>query len=410
MHPEPKQPRRVRVERGIYKSPATGGYEIQFTDSTGRCRWQRVPGGLREARLAKAEISTRLGRGDLVVRANRTLEDVGEEWLAAQHHLRPRTRQLYRTALDRHIYPRLGRRRIGEVNPDRIAAFILELEQAGLAGWTIRGILTPLGRILGYAARRGLIPDNPIRRLERGERPTTVRREFRMLRPDEIDALLRAATPSYRAILATAIFTGLRQGELLGLTWADIDFGEAVVHVRRQLDRTGERTAPKTAKASRDVILMPSLAKLLREHKLASAHSQAHDPVFATLMGRPMHFRNVTRRGLAAAVAKAGLATEGEPRLRFHDLRHCFASLLIAQGLNVVFISRQLGHASPSFTLDVYGGLFDRAEHGRRATEGLEAAFAATLSRPTERRIPASLDPRRDVSDPASTVAAEVEP
>jgi integrase len=379
MQTEPKQPRRLRVERGIYKSPATGRYEIQYTDSAGKIRWKVVAGGLRDARVAKAEVEARIGRGELVVRADRTLEDVGEEWLAAQHHLRPRTRQLYRTALDRHIYPHLGRRRIGNVNPDHIAAFIAELDQSGLAGWTIRGILTPLGRVLGYATRRGLIPDNPMRRLERGERPSTVRREFRILRPDEIDALLCSATPSYRPILATAIFTGLRQGELLGLTWADIDFENAVVHVRRQLDRTGERTSPKTAKAVRDVILIPSLAKLLREHKLASAHSQPGDPVFATLTGQPMHFRNVTRRGLAAAVCKGGLDRLGEPRLRFHDLRHCFASLLIAQGLNVVFISRQLGHAAPSFTLDVYGGLFDRAEHARRATAGLEAAFSATL-------------------------------
>jgi integrase len=66
--------------------------------------------------------------------------------------------------------------------------------------------------------------------------------------------------------------------------------------------------------------------------------------------------------------------------LRFHDLRHTFASLLIAQGLNVVFVSRQLGHASPSFTLNVYGGLFDRAEHARRATNALETNFSQTLT------------------------------
>src|SRR3954452_10941355 len=109
MHDKPKSPRRVRVERGIYKSPATGRYEIQYTDSAGKTRWQVVNGGLREARVAKADVEARIGRGDLVVRADRTLEEVGEEWLAAQHHLRPRTRQLYGTALDLHIYPRLGR-------------------------------------------------------------------------------------------------------------------------------------------------------------------------------------------------------------------------------------------------------------------------------------------------------------
>jgi integrase len=71
---------------------------------------------------------------------------------------------------------------------------------------------------------------------------------------------------------------------------------------------------------------MPALARLLRQHKLASAHSRPHDPVFATLTGAPMYFRNVTRRGLAAAVTRAGLDQAGEPRLRFHDLRHTFAS------------------------------------------------------------------------------------
>ena len=126
---------------------------------------------------------------------------------------------------------------------------------------------------------------------------------------------------------------------------------------------------------------MPSLARLLRGHKLASAHSAPSDPVFATLTGAPMYYRNVSRRGFAAAVAKAGLDQPGEPRLRFHDLRHTFASLLIAEGLNIVYVSRQLGHATPSFTLDVYSHLFDRAEHAKRASRALEAGFASILLR-----------------------------
>jgi integrase len=124
---------------------------------------------------------------------------------------------------------------------------------------------------------------------------------------------------------------------------------------------------------------MPSLGALLREHKIGSPHDGATDPVFATATGRPMYYRNVTRRGLRAAMVKAGIVREGEPPIRFHDLRHTYASLLIAQGLNVVFISRQLGHAAASMTLDVYGGQFDRAEHAQRAAEGLEEAFSATL-------------------------------
>jgi integrase len=384
MQPEPKQPRRVRVERGIYRNPSTGGYEIQYTDSDARCRWKVVPGGLREARVARAEIAAKLGRGERVAPSRRPLREVGEEWLAAQHHLRPRTRQLYRTQLRRHIDEPLGHLPIGEVDADRIAAFILGLERKGLSPWTIRGVLVPLGRILSYAVRRGLVAENAMSKLERGERPRVTRREMRILRSDEISDLLTAVTPSYRPVIATAIFSGLRQGELLGLRWADVDLQAGLIHVRHQLDRGGGYAPPKTPQAYRDVVLMPSLAQLLREHKLASGHSQPEDPVFATLAGKPMYYRNLSRRGLADAIEKAGIDQEGEPRLRFHDLRHTFASLLIAEGLNIVFISRQLGHASPSFTLDVYGGLFDRAEHARRATDALEAGFGDIVSASSE--------------------------
>src|SRR5581483_10676880 len=338
--------------------------EIQYTDSDGRVRWKRVPGGLRDARYARAEIQARLGRGERVAPSRRPFAEIAEEWLAQQRHLRVRTKELYGRRIEKHLNPRLGSRPIGSIDADTIAALIVQLERQGLAGSTVKGILMPLGLVLGHAARRGLIADNPVRRLERGERPRVARREMRILHPDEIEAVLRAANPHYRPILAAAVFTGLRQGELLGLVWADVDFENGVVHVRRQLDRTGERTEPKTPQALRQVILMPSLARLLREHKLASAHSRPDDPVFATLTGAPMYYRNVVRRGLDAAVHQVGL-DEGRQRLRFHDLRHTFASLLIAEGLNVVFVSRQLGHASPSFTLDRYGGLFDRAEHSR---------------------------------------------
>ena len=309
---------------------------------------------------------------------------MGEEWLAAQHHLRPRTRQLYRTALDRHINPRLGASRIGDINADRIAAFILELQRTGSR--RLDDPRHPRHRsaaILCYAARRGLIPDNPIRRLERGERPRVGRREMRILAPaTRSSACSPRSPPAYRPIIATAIFTGLRQGELLGLTWADIDFDAGVIHVRRQLDRDGGYAAPKTPQAYRDVILMPSLATLLREHKLASAHSRPGDPVFATLTGAPMYYRNVSR-GLAAAVEQGRPRPDGRaaaplprppPHLRLAPDR---------RGPEHRLRQPPARHASPSFTLDVYGGLFDRAEHARRATDASKLGSAGCLRRPS---------------------------
>jgi integrase len=366
---ETKLPRRIHVERGIYRNPSTGRLEIQYTDWTGRVRWKTVGGNLPQARHARAEAQA----------ARRSFADVAEEWLASQTRLSPRTMEGYATSLDRHLLPRIGKRSIATIDEDVIVGVITELEAQGLAGWTIRNVLVPFGRVLTYAARHKLIPYNPMLRLERSERPRVARREMRILRSDEIDALLRATPLPYRPIIATAVFTGLRQGELLGLRWVDIDYALDLIHVRRQLDRNGQYRPPKTRRSHRMVVLNRSLAALLTDHQRASLWPEPTDPVFATASGRPMHWRNVTRRGLAVAIAEANLNNDYEPTLRFHDLRHTFAALLIAQGLSVVYVSRQLGHAYASFTLDNYGGLFDRKENGHLAAQGLEAAFPQIL-------------------------------
>jgi integrase len=174
---------------------------------------------------------------------------------------------------------------------------------------------------------------------------------MRILDRNGIARLLEASPPSYRALLTTAIFTGLRLGELLELTWADADLSADLIRVRKQLDRSGERVRPKTPFAVRDVELMPALARMLcshREQRFAVGHARPEDFVFGTIHGTPLHYRTVVRRALDVAVGRAGLAVT--PRLRFHDLRHTFASLLIAEGADVVFVSRKLGHASVKTT------------------------------------------------------------
>lgn len=136
---------------------------------------------------------------------------------------------------------------------------------------------------------------------------------------------------------------------------------------------------PKTPQTLRAVVLFPALGRMLREHKAASAFSKPGDPVFASRAGTPFYYRNVERRGLDAAADRAGLNGDGRPKLRLHDLRHCFASLLIAEGADVVYVSRQLGHADPSITLKVYSHLFDRHRHAERTSAALEARFGALL-------------------------------
>jgi integrase len=153
------------------------------------------------------------------------------------------------------------------------------------------------------------------------------------------------------------------------------------VHVRRQISQNGVRAPLKTAKARRSVVLMPTLGHQLREHRLRSTRPLDHDAVFSRPDGTPL-MQATCRYLLRQAARRAGLSQNPEqPRLRLHDLRHTFASLLIAQGANVVFVSRQLGHASPNTTLGFYAHLFDGAEHAKRTSDLLEASFGHVLSR-----------------------------
>jgi integrase len=127
-------------------------------------------------------------------------------------------------------------------------------------------------------------------------------REQRILGGGEIGLFLTAAPARYRTLLATALSTGLREMELLGLTWADLDFERGVVKVRAQLSRiTGERKPLKTGAAKREVPLTPSIVRELKLHRIASPHKAPADYVFATASGRPMGWSNVIRRGLHKA-------------------------------------------------------------------------------------------------------------
>jgi integrase len=377
------QPRRVKVKdrRGIYYRAGRDGrrrYEITFRDSEGRQRWKVVPGGLKDAEAALGEVRARMRRGERVAPARVSFAEVADMWQATLGELRPRTREDYARALRVHVLPRFGRMRASEITEDHVATFIGEMRDRGYAGWTIRAQLTPLGRALSWAARRGIIGTNPLTRLERGERPSVERTEMRILSRDEIAAMLAAADVSSRPLLATAVFTGARLGELLGLTWANVDFDAGALRIRRQLDRGGERVDVKTRQAVREIILMPGLGRLLREHRLRSPFSADGDLVFPSRTGAGLD-RTVARGALARAMRSARLDGVDKPRLRFHDLRHTFASLLVAQGENVVFVSRQLGHASPDITLKVYAHLFDAAEHAERASAALQESFGNVL-------------------------------
>ena len=266
--------------------------------------------------------------------------------------------------------------KLRELSIDRVARWSQANERA-LAPTTAVIALVSLNQVCRYAVRRGWLASNPVAELEPAEKPHWTPKQAAILEPEQLAELLEQASAGYRPLFEFLAYTGLRIGEALGLTWADVDHDTGLIRVHRQLSRQREHAPLKTEAAKREVILAPALAKRLRERWLASRYKQPSDFVFSNTLGRGLDYRDVGE-GFRQAVKRAGLQAPG--KLTLHSLRHGFASLLIANGLNVVYVSRQLGHTNPSITLEVYARLFDRADHAATARDALETSYAATAS------------------------------
>jgi integrase len=306
---------------------------------------------------------------------------------AGERH--PRTYEAHRFHLDHDLLPRLGRRRISSLGVEDIAELIIELRAARRSAKTTANALATLQSVLRFARRRGWILADPVELLEPEERPHPPRRSRgRVLGQAEIERLLDACPSRGRILVETSLFSGLRISELLGLTWADIDFAAGLIRVWAQLSRPhrGEparRVPPKTPASVREVPLVPQLSDRLAAHRRATPFAASTDWVFVTSRGTPFGERNVARRVLKKAADATGLNDGGQAHLRFHDLRHTFAShLIIDLNLDVAQVSRILGHASITITLDAYTHLFDNARHAREIRRQMATSdFAALLSR-----------------------------
>ncbi len=157
-----------------------------------------------------------------------------------------------------------------------------------------------------------------------------------------------------------------------------MDHERGVLRVHRQLTRQREHGPLKTEAGAREVELAPAKVRLLREHWLASPAKGADDLVFRNSVGRPVDYRKVGE-AFRDAVVRAGV--QHDARLSLHSLRHGYAAMLIGSGMDVVFVSRQLGHDNPAVTLKIYAHVFARREHAERARAILEASHGAMTSR-----------------------------
>ena len=140
--------------------------------------------------------------------------------------------------------------------------------------------------------------------------------------------------------------------ELLGLKWSDVDWANNQIQIQRTYNH-GQFFSPKSASSNRRIDLGPKVISELKKWKLACPPNSL-DLVFPSSFGNPMDCRNMVKRYFESTLEKAKI-----PKIRFHDLRHTFASMLIEQGENIKYIQKQLGHSKPSVTMDIYAHLFN---------------------------------------------------
>lgn len=358
-------------------------------------RWEamlRLPNGGRKSFFAKTrrEVAEKLTfalrarqQGVGVVSDRETVAGYLTSWIAsARPSLRPRTWQRYEQLVRVHAIPELGRIRLSHLGPADLQQLYAHRLSAGAAPTSVHHPHAVLHRALRQATGWGLVVRNVA---DLVKPPRITRREMTTLSPDQARALLDAvAGDRLEAVYVVGLTTGMRQGELLGLRWADVDLDARSARVRTTLHRTRDGftfAAPKTARSRRQIALTPTAVGALRRHRArqiedrlrAGAAWEDHDLVFANAIGQPLHGTYVT------TLFRQVLARASLPRIRFHDLRHTAATLLLGRGVHPKIASEMLGHSTIAITLDLYSHVTPTMQ--REAVDALEAVFTSGRGR-----------------------------
>ncbi len=313
----------------------------------------------------KLDALRRRSKGGMLSDAEAERESVADfltRWLEAKRStIRPRTWIRYEEFVRLHLVPTLGKIRLSALRPAALVKLYTDKHAAGLSPRTIHHLHTVLHTALEAAVKWGHVPRNVA---DAVDPPSVPKREMRPPTPSEVARLLDAAIADedrFAPLWTVAVYSGCRQGELLGLKWDDVNLEKGTLHVRRSLiganagvPQFGE---PKT-KGSRRLVSLPTdavatlhsqRAKQREERLLVGAEYAPYGLVFATSIGTPLLMSNVFR-AFKKALARAGL-----PRtIRMHDLRHASATLALAGGVAGKVVSSRLGHSNIGTTLDLY--------------------------------------------------------
>jgi integrase len=336
---------------------------------------------LAEARAWRSETQTGIRRGTVRAPANMAVQEAADELVAGMKSGRVRNRsgdvykpsaiRSYEAALRDHIVPRLGRTRLADVQHRDVQRIADDLLADGRDPSTIRNALMPLRVIFRRAVEDGDLAVNPCAHLRL---PAVRGRRDRIASPEEAQRLLAALPERDRPVWATALYAGLRRGELMALRWDDVDLAAGVIRVERSFDDKGRvEIEPKSRAGRRTVPIVGALRDVLVEHKAW----QDRDGGFAlgSSAERPFVPSNLWRRA-QRAWKRAGLHPIG-----LHEARHTFASVLIAAGVNAKAITTYMGHASIQTTYDLYGKLMPGSESEATALVDAYLARADTQAR-----------------------------
>ena len=316
-----------------------------------------------------------------------TVADFLERWLReyAWTSLSPRTAEGYQAIVRGHVMPALGRIPLKSLKPEHLQRFYAAELERGLSTTTVRHDHMLIHRALKHAVQWGLLARNPA---DAVSAPPMRHTPMRTLTEAHVERVLDALTGSeYFTLFYLAIFTGMRRSELLALQWGSVDLIGAEISVNRSIHRLRNGAwvsrAPKTDRSRRTIALSPSTCQVLREHwdHQAELSTRLGAPekdgalVFCQSDGSPLLPHTVSQ-AWRRTVRRLGLAG-----IRFHDLRHTHASLLLKQGVHPKIVQERLGHSSISITLDTYSHVAPGLQ------EAAAAGFDAILGQGISRRL-----------------------
>lgn len=354
----------------------TGKISLGYDPATHKRLRKVVYGRTKQDVRAKlTELLSKTDRGVTVNTRSQSVASFLNHWLndVAKHKVRPSTYRSYEQIVRNHLIPGLGTYSLDKLTPQVIQKFINAKAETGISVEHLRRVLRAA---LNQAMRWELIVRNPATLVSA---PKKAKFEFQYLDVEQSRLFLEAVSNTpHETLFKVAIAVGLRLGEALGLQWSDIDFENRTLHVRNQLQRVNGKlklVEPKTSKARRTIALPAFAIDSLRSHKARQLEMslfnadvwQKNDFVFTSSIGTPADPRNL-RRTLHRIVEDHNL-----PKLRFHDLRHTCATLLLAQGTDARTIMETLGHSQITLTMNTYSHVMPSLK--RDAADRMDAVF-----------------------------------